>query len=181
MPTADPRETLDIVNENDEPIATATRREVHEEALLHRAVHVLLVGPDDRVLLQRRSLDKRTYPGLLTSSASGHVPAGQAPREAARRETVEELGVEPPALEHVDRLQVEALDMGEREIVHVFVGRFDEAPELSPDEDEVAEVHWASLETIDTWLTDDPGRLASTFVPVYEAVEDRLVQAVGGR
>lgn len=181
MPKANPREELDVVTENDDPISTATRREVHEEVLLHRAVHVLLVGPDGDLLLQRRSLDKRTYPGLLTSSASGHVPAGEEPRKAARRETEEELGVTPPALDRVERLQIEDLDVGEREIVHVFLGRFDQRPKLTPDEDEVAETRWASLATVETWIEEDPGRLAGSFVPVLEAVRDDLARASGGR
>lgn len=174
MPAADPREELDVVNENDEPIATATRREVHEEALLHRAVHVLLTDDDERLLLQRRSMDKRTYPGLWTSSASGHVPSGVPPIGAARREASEELGIDPPAMGPVGTVRVEELDVGEREIVHVFLGSYD--GEVDPDPAEVVETGRFEPQTVAGWLEDDPGRLADTFVPVFEHVADRLLE-----
>lgn len=174
MPTANPRETLDVVNANDEVVSQAPRREVHEEALLHRAVHVLLVDGEGRVLLQRRSMDKRTYPGLLTSSASGHVPAGEEPRQTARREVEEELGLTPPELEPIGRLQVEDLDLGEREIVHVFAGRSPPDAKVEPDPDEVASVRWARPSTIRGWIEEDPGRLAGSFITVYEHVEDEI-------
>lgn len=178
MPAANPREELNVVNENDEPIGTATRREVHEETLLHRAVHVLLTDGEGRVLLQRRSMDKRTYPGLWTSSASGHVPAGEPPIAAARRETSEELGIEPPAMGPVGTVRVEELEIGEREVVHVFLGRYE--GEVDPDPSEVAETDRFDPETVVAWIEDDPGRLADTFVPVLEHVADRLVERSRG-
>lgn len=179
MPTANPREPLDVVNEADEPISTATRREVHEEALLHRAVHALLVDGDGRVVLQRRSRGKRTYPGLLTSTASGHVSAGEAPATAVVRELVEEVGVEGSNLEKAATTRVEDLRVGEREIVHVFVGRIEAEPE--PDPDEVMELLRASPGQVRAWVDEDPGRLADSFVPVFEAVEDRLGELAGAR
>lgn len=179
MPKPNPREVLDIVNEADEPIATATRREVHEEALLHRAVHVLLMDPEGRVLIQRRAMGKRTYPGLWTSSASGHVPAGQPLIEAARRETREELGIDPPALKPVGTVRVDALEVGEREIVHAFVGRLEDTVAPEPDPDEVVETQWVQPSMVRAWLVDDPGRFAGTFPPVWEHLEER-VDALGG-
>lgn len=176
MPTGNPREVLDVVNEADEPIATATRREVHEEALLHRAVHVLLVDPEGRVLLQRRSMRKRTSPGLLTSSASGHVPAGEAPKAAARREIEEELGIQPPTLEPLGTVRVEDLKVGEREITYVYTARWSGSPD--PDPEEVSEVRWAGPSTIRTWIEEDPGRLAGSFKTVYPAMADALERVI---
>lgn len=179
MPTANPREELDVVNAADDPIATATRREVHEEALLHRAVHALLVDGDGRLVLQRRSRDKRTYPGLLTSTASGHVSAGEDPATAVRRELEEEMGVEGTGLEKAATTRVEDLRVGEREIVHVFVGEIEAQPDPAPDE--VIDVVRATVDEVRGWIVDDPGRLADSFVPVFEAVEDRVRELAEAR
>ncbi|MEI6862674.1 MAG: NUDIX domain-containing protein [Verrucomicrobiota bacterium] len=86
-------EIFDVVNDRDEPVARATRGEVHARRLLHRAVHVLVFGTDGRVFLQQRSKLKDTSPGLWNSSCSGHLDAGEDYDAAAVRELGEEIGL----------------------------------------------------------------------------------------
>lgn len=86
-------EWFDVVNERDEVVRRATRREVHTTGLWHRAVHVLVFDPAGRVLLQKRSLQKDLCPGLWDSSCSGHLDAGEDYDAAAVRELGEEIGV----------------------------------------------------------------------------------------
>ena len=45
------------------------------------------------VLLQKRSANKDSYPGLYDTSSAGHVIAGDAPIVSAIRELHEELGI----------------------------------------------------------------------------------------
>ena len=95
-----PDEIFDVVDEGDQVIGRATRTEVHQNpALIHRAVHILVFRPDGRLLLQRRSRDKDIDPGLWDTSVGGHVDAGEDYLTAARRELVEELGLEGLPLE----------------------------------------------------------------------------------
>ncbi len=54
--SAEREEWFDVVNERDEPVARALRREVHARNLLHRAVHVLVFDQHGRVFLQKRSM-----------------------------------------------------------------------------------------------------------------------------
>ena len=89
-------EYFDVVNERDEVVGRATRREVHARGLWHRAVHVLVFGRDGRVFLQKRSMSKDMSPGLWDSSCSGHVDAGEDYDTAVRRELGEELGLKVP-------------------------------------------------------------------------------------
>jgi 16S rRNA (adenine1518-N6/adenine1519-N6)-dimethyltransferase len=180
MPAADPDEPVQLVDEDDDPAGTAPRSRVHEEALLHRAVHVLLVDEGGRLVLQRRSQAKRTYPGRLTSSASGHVDAGEDPDEAARRELAEELGVEAD-LDHAGILRVEDLDAGEREIVHAYTGTLPEGVRVDPDPDEVREVLHAPLAEVRAWVEDEDPVLADSFRPVYVYVEDRIAALAEAR
>lgn len=174
------QEVLDVVDTEDRVVDQAPRGEVHDQGLLHRAVHVLLLDPQDRLILQRRAQTKRTYAGLWTSSASGHVPTGQAPVAAAHRETEEELGLEPVDLSHVGRTRFDDPSVGEHEICHVFVGRA--ASEPDPDPVEVAEVRPVLLGAVDSRLRWAPGTFAPSFLPAYglarEALRD-LVQRQG--
>jgi isopentenyl-diphosphate delta-isomerase type 1 len=86
-------EIFDVVNERDEPVGRAFRREVHARGLCHRAVHVLVFDHHGRVFLQKRSMLKDMCPGLWDSSCSGHVDAGEEYDVAAVRELGEELGL----------------------------------------------------------------------------------------
>lgn len=86
-------EIFDVVNDRDEVTGQATRKEVHRQKLLHRAVHALAFGCDGRVFLQKRSMLKDTSPGCWDSSCSGHLDSGEAYDAAVVRELGEEIGL----------------------------------------------------------------------------------------
>jgi isopentenyldiphosphate isomerase len=92
-------EMLTRVTERDEVLGPVPRSHVHgNPALIHRSVHILVVHPEGRLLLQKRSLRKDTQPGKWDTSVGGHVGFGQSYEEAARREAEEELGFIPGEL-----------------------------------------------------------------------------------
>ena len=86
-------ELTEVVDERDEPVLVVSALEARRQKLLRRVVLVLLHDATGRLYLQRRSKHKNSYPGLWDVSASGHVRAGEAREDAARRELYEELGV----------------------------------------------------------------------------------------
>lgn len=88
-----PEELFDVVDERDQVLRSAPRREVHAGKLLHRAIHVFVFHSDGRIFLQQRSLLKDSAPGLWSASCSGHVDAGEDYDSAAARELAEELGL----------------------------------------------------------------------------------------
>ncbi|MDA8168352.1 MAG: NUDIX domain-containing protein [Nitrospiraceae bacterium] len=88
-------ELLEIVNERGDVLGIALRSEIHgNPSLIHRVVHVLVFNSKGELLLQKRSMDKDVAAGKWDTSVGGHVDPGEAPELAARREMLEELGVE---------------------------------------------------------------------------------------
>lgn len=85
---------LDVVNENDEIIGSAPRSQIHKEGLLHREIHVWFITPDAKVIMQRRSATKDTYPNLLDVAAGGHVELGASYADTALAEVQEETGLQ---------------------------------------------------------------------------------------
>jgi isopentenyldiphosphate isomerase len=82
---------------NARPGLVAPRWLCHLLGLRHASVHVVLVAPNGLLVLQKRSLEKDTAPGLLDTSVGGHVGT-RTELAAAFAEMREELGLEPSAL-----------------------------------------------------------------------------------
>lgn len=70
------------------------------------AVHIFLYTPDGRFLVQKRSEDKDVLPGIWDITG-GAAKAGEDGRQAALRETYEEIGVSlsPDQLQLAARLK----------------------------------------------------------------------------
>lgn len=133
---------------------TAEKSELHRLGGWHRSAHVWIVTSSGFVLLQRRSLAKRNFPGLWDVSAAGHVAAGETAEAAAIRETMEELGIAIRASEltRIGTLREQwSLDGGaylDDEIHDVFLVKRDVRPdELTL---QIGEVDEAVLLHVDT-------------------------------
>lgn len=85
---------LDVLDDAGRVVGQRPRTEVHRRGLLHRGVHVFVLDARGRLWLQKRDIARDLYPGLWTSSASGHVDAGEEEAGAVRREVREELGLD---------------------------------------------------------------------------------------
>lgn len=88
-------EYVDVLDENG--IQTGeiiTRDEAHRLGRWHRAIIVAIVNADNRVLIQKRSLNKKKRPGMWDISVAGHVSAGQDALSASMREVGEEVKVD---------------------------------------------------------------------------------------
>ena len=78
----------------DRVIRQERRSVVHAQGLLHRAVHIFVFNSRGQLLVQRRSASKDEFPLTYTSSASGHVGAGETYDACAPRELTEEIGLD---------------------------------------------------------------------------------------
>ncbi|NOY81211.1 MAG: NUDIX domain-containing protein [Kiritimatiellaeota bacterium] len=103
----------------------ARRGDCHgNPALIHRTVHVVVVGRDGRLLLQKRPMHKDTQPGKWDTAVGGHVDPGEDYEHAARREMSEELGIPPDLpLEYLCDRKIR--NDFESEDVRLFAVRYD--------------------------------------------------------
>jgi isopentenyldiphosphate isomerase len=113
------------VNELDEALGRIERDEAHRLALRHRAGVVLLHDAQGRVFLTRRAASKQIFPSTYDTSASFHVTHGESYEESARREALEELGLENP-LRTLGKFSHD--DPPEHQFVTVFAMEHRDAP-----------------------------------------------------
>ena len=88
-------ELIDILDSNGNLTGkTAMKSEAHKKGWFHATVHVWLFTTNEKVLLQKRALTKKVFPGLWDISVAGHIAAGEQVLTAAKREVFEEIGLE---------------------------------------------------------------------------------------
>jgi isopentenyl-diphosphate Delta-isomerase len=158
-------EIFDIVNERDEVVGQAPRREVHARGLWHRAVHMLVFNARGEVFLQKRSMKKDTAKGKWDSSSSGHVDTGEAYDATAVREVREEIGLhltQPP--QRLFKLNACAETGWEFCWIYRCAG---EGPfTLHPEEIETG--GWFTPAAINQWIAERPDDFARCFVLVWK-------------
>ncbi len=87
-------ELVDVVDEHDQVVTQATRREVRQRNLRHRSVYILVFNPAGQIFVHQRTFAKDIFPGHWDVAVGGVVAVGEGYDAAARRETREELGVD---------------------------------------------------------------------------------------
>lgn len=85
-------EILDIVNEHDEVIGQIERSKKDDSHIV-RVIFIGYYTPDKKIILQKRSQQKKNNPGKLTASVSGHVESGMSYEDTAVKEALEESGI----------------------------------------------------------------------------------------
>ncbi len=138
-------ELVDIVDDDDNVVATVTRAEMRAGRLQHRSVGIAVMSTDGRLLIHRRSEAKDIWPGWWDIAAGGVVASGETYTEAARRELAEELGLIDVDVEFLGQAryvddELAAVCRGYR-VVH-------DGPFMFAD-GEVTEARWVTFDQLD--------------------------------
>ncbi|MBE7325221.1 isopentenyl-diphosphate Delta-isomerase [Nocardioides sp. Y6] len=167
MDHGDDEDLVVLLDEARRPVGTAPREGVHgTDTPLHLAFSCWLLDADGRILVTRRALGKRSWPGVWTNSFCGHPRPGEALEDAVVRHGRRELGVEVadvrPLLPDFTYRAVDASGVVEHEFCPVFVARA--VSTVTPAPDEVAEHHWITLDDYRASLATAPWALSPWMV-----------------
>ena len=116
-------ELVDVVDDDDRVVATATRAEMRARRLRHRCVFLVVRRLDGRVLVHQRSPAKDICPSDWDVAVGGVVTSGEGWDVAATRELAEEVGIEgaPLVLARVGRYADAEVD----EVARVYTVTWD--------------------------------------------------------
>ena len=173
-------EYFDVCDARGEPTGeTVERGRAHREGIRHRTAHVWILrrrAGRTEILLQKRSRNKDSFPGLYDTSSAGHVPAGDEPLASALRELREELGLRAEAadlrfigtIENVYERRFHGEPFRDNEHCSVYVyERPVDAAALRLQPDEVERVDWFDLEEVRREI----GRSRERFCVPREGIE----------
>jgi 8-oxo-dGTP pyrophosphatase MutT (NUDIX family) len=182
-------EYFDVCDSRGRPTGqVVAREEAHRCGTRHRTAHIWVIrrgSGGTEVLLQKRSRQKDSYPGLYDTSSAGHIQAGDRPLPSALRELEEELGIRaaPEELDYAGtfHLTYEEVFHGELfrddEVAFVYVYRGAvEAEALCLQAEEVERVDWFDLQEV--WRACQPPRDPRFCVPA-EGLETLMAYLEG--
>ena len=70
-----------------------SKSDIHRKGLFHSTVHVWIITEEGNILIQKRSKKKELNPGVWDVSVAGHIKFNENIKKAAKRETLEETGI----------------------------------------------------------------------------------------
>jgi len=163
------KEIFDVVDHSDSVIGSASREEVHRLGLLHRSAHLLVFDSIGRVLLQKRSSEKDSFPGRWDSSVSGHVDSGEEYDECVIREAYEEIGI---GFERIPErfFKINACEETANEFTWVY-RHHSEGP-FVVNREEISEIRWFEMGDLNEMLREESDLFSPTFALVWRRVNE---------
>ena len=177
-------ELVVLADEHGKPTGTAPKATIHTgDTPLHFAFSCYLLDSDGRLLMTRRALSKKTWPGVWTNSFCGHPQPGESTVEAIHRRAEQELGARVSAVSAVaPDFRYRAVDSSgivENEFCPVFVARLKEGEEPDPRPDEIDSLDWAEPEAVIAAVDATPFAFSPWLVE--ELSDQRLRDAITQR
>ena len=164
------KEMCMAVDENDRVIDSVSKIDCHRgKGIRHRAFSVLIFDSEDRLLMQQRSSEKITFPGIWANSCCSHPldienengDPVEGVIHASKRKMLQELGIPLEVssnweFNHIGRFEYSCRwddDWIEHEIDHVLIVRA--SPSLSINRNEIKDTKWLNHQEIIQMLEGD--------------------------
>ena len=174
-------EVIDILTPEGKPTGkTALKSEAHKKGWYHATVHIWIFTTNKKILLQKRALTKKVFPGLWDISVAGHIGAGESVLNAAKREVFEEIGLE---LSEEDLIKIgtrvhqvsHSNGIIDNEHHHVFIAELKKPlSELKIQKEEVAAIQLFDLAILKQTKNLE-NVLLSRFHEYYTMVYDKII------
>ena len=141
-----------------------SKSEIHRKGLFHSTVHVWIFTEEGNILIQKRSKKKELNPGVWDVSVAGHVKFNENIKKAAKRETLEETGIN---INTKDLLKIgvyrsinihpTAID---KEFFHTYILKIDKnSIDLDYKNNEVDDLKFISIEEMESLIKKENNKI----------------------
>ncbi len=156
-------EMIDVVDNEDRVIRKAGRKEVMENALLHRVAYVIIIDGEGKVLVHKRAASKDIYPGVWDIGAGETVKSRESYETAAIRGLKEELGIKSASNQMKFLFKCRYGSPGYNSFNQVYKVLYKGKP--SPNPDEIDEVRFIKAKDVKALI--DKGNFADDGAAVF--------------
>ena len=141
-----------------------SKSEIHRKGLFHSTVHVWIFTEEGNILIQKRSKKKELNPGVWDVSVAGHIKFNENIKIAAKRETLEETGIN---INTKDLLKIgvyrsinihpTAID---KEFFHTYILKIDKnSINLDFKNNEVDDLKFISIEEMESLIKEENNKI----------------------
>ena len=165
------RNSVVLVNHDDDSLAVMDKLEAHQKGLLHRAFSIFIFNSKGEMLLQQRAASKYHGGGLWTNACCSHPQWGEDITLSAVQRLHYEMGIKcdlQQLFKFIYMADVEN-NLIEHELDYVFKGHTDAEPIVNPTE--VQDYEWISPEILAQKLHDQPELFTVWFKILAGAVD----------
>lgn len=161
-----PDEYLDIVDENDNVIGKDLRDNIYAKGLDHdiRVINIFVFNSAGKLLLPKRAMNRRIFPGCFDFSCGEHVVSGEDYYQAAKRGLEEELGIKSVELIELGKLTPKN---GVSCFMKVYKLEYNEKI-VNYDKAGIDKIYWCGFEKVKRMITEDKTKFKGDFPEVLE-------------
>ena len=159
-------EYLDIADEDDNVIGKDTRENIWKRGLEHnvRVVNIFVCNIKGQLLLPKRSMNRKIFPGCFDFSCGEHVLSGEDYYDAAIRGLKEELGIT-----NVKLVELGKLTPKEGISCFMTVYQLTHDGEINDyDKNGIEKLSWYNLKKIQEMIEEDKSKFKDDFPIVLD-------------
>ena len=165
-------EYLDLVDENDNVIGKEDRNIIYKNNLRNfRVINIIIFTSDNKIIVPKRSSNRRVFPNCYDCSVGGHVSSGETYEQVAYRELKEELGITNVKLEEIAYFRPYDIDTSSFSKMYKLV--YDGS--LNYDKDGIQEIFYMNKEEIRELINKDPLQFKGDYPKFFKWLDENKI------
>ena len=166
------QELLDVVDDKDKIIGKDTKENKFLKGFISRNVAIFILDDSKKLLIVKRSPDKKSFPNRYDLAVCGNVKTGEKYPDAAQRELMEELGIKCN-LKYLGKIfnEFKENDKSVKYFTCIFLGHYAGKVKLS---NELVELKKLSIKNVGELVEKDKYLFTPGFINDFMHVRDKL-------